>query len=314
MNNAKILYVHVTGVSSEVMKNLVLAGVRAVLWDARAYPDAVKSTPTLLLSAQERASKKQKVETTTVAEAAKAAVEDMNPLLGECPLLSVSKPKLLDVTSDDVKDISIILASRVTPQEVEHLLKITEANLTPIFVADAFGLNASCIIDWRQAISYRPEMGKKLLDPVPLKDYIPFDDIMKTPLHQAVNRFFKQAPPETWMMHRCLLEYVRIKGEWQEKWDVKEFVQTIQREYIASTSPTLQDHETLSESALQRLAQISTSEVAPICAVLGGLIGNEVVKALSGKGEPANNTLLATSTKAWTYLVKAKTSSGSQSS
>jgi hypothetical protein len=36
--------------------------------------------------------------------------------------------------------------------------------------------------------------------------------------------------------------------------------------------------------------KVSTSEVAPVCAVLGGIIGNEVIKAISVKGEPANNT------------------------
>jgi ubiquitin-like 1-activating enzyme E1 A len=29
-----------------------------------------------------------------------------------------------------------------------------------------------------------------------------------------------------------------------------------------------------------------------VCAVIGGILGNEVIKAISGKGEPANNILM----------------------
>ena len=47
-----------------------------------------------------------------------------------------------------------------------------------------------------------------------------------------------------------------------------------------------------SEDDLKRLAVIATAEVSPACAVLGGVLGNEVIKVISGKGEPANNVLL----------------------
>ena len=46
---------------------------------------------------------------------------------------------------------------------------------------------------------------------------------------------------------------------------------------------------------LETLAEIAQHpEVSPVCAVLGGMLGNEVIKALTGKGEPANNVMLFT--------------------
>jgi ubiquitin-like 1-activating enzyme E1 A len=55
---------------------------------------------------------------------------------------------------------------------------------------------------------------------------------------------------------------------------------------------------------------VATAEIAPVCSVLGGLVGNEIIKTLTGKGEPANNTLLfdGTSCKAYTFLIKATAS------
>jgi hypothetical protein len=45
-----------------------------------------------------------------------------------------------------------------------------------------------------------------------------------------------------------------------------------------------------------------------VCAVLGGMLGNEIIKVVSGKGEPANNTLLLDGNlcKTWTFLVQPK--------
>ena len=43
---------------------------------------------------------------------------------------------------------------------------------------------------------------------------------------------------------------------------------------------------------LSKLATTATAEVSLICAVLGGFLGNEVIKAISGEAEPSNNTVL----------------------
>jgi ubiquitin-like 1-activating enzyme E1 A len=66
--------------------------------------------------------------------------------------------------------------------------------------------------------------------------------------------------------------------------------------------------EMMTDADVNELVTSGMSQVAPVCAVLGGIVGNEVIKVISGKGEPANNTLLfdGGSCKAWTFLVKAK--------
>jgi ubiquitin-like 1-activating enzyme E1 A len=63
----------------------------------------------------------------------------------------------------------------------------------------------------------------------------------------------------------------------------------------------------LSKDALRGAADVATAEIAPVCSVLGGLVGNEIIKVVSGKGEPANNTILfdGSTCRAYTFLVKA---------
>ncbi|KAI5055103.1 hypothetical protein GOP47_0030248 [Adiantum capillus-veneris] len=43
------------------------------------------------------------------------------------------------------------------------------------------------------------------------------------------------------------------------------------------------------EKLLHRLLQVGERELPPVCAIVGGILGQEVLKALSGKGEPLKN-------------------------
>ena len=45
-----------------------------------------------------------------------------------------------------------------------------------------------------------------------------------------------------------------------------------------------------SETTLRLLFDTALSELSPVCAVLGGLIGQEITKAIAGKGQPICNS------------------------
>lgn len=294
-----------TGVSSEILKNLVLAGIRATICDNRSFPAAVSETPSFLLppsaTSSEPAAKKTKYE--TVGEALKPVVEELNLLLGECPIL---KKDVSELDESLLKEYPIVVASRIAPSEAKRLAKIITAAGNKFFVADCFGMYGASLVDLGEH-SFRPEVGKKLLDPKPLAHQIPVDKMLGTPLQDAVNRFHKQHPPPVWMRYRAILEYRDQVGKWPTSADAEDFANKT-KEWVQSTTPKLADHELFQEEALKALATVAGAEIAPVCAVLGGILGNEVIKAISGKGEPANNTVLfdGESCKAWTFLVKPK--------
>lgn len=175
-------------------------------------------------------------------------------------------------------------------------------------MVDSFGMYGASAFDLGKDHEYRPEKGKELLDPTTLKVHVPLETILtKVSLAEATNRFHKKAPPPAWILYRCILEYADQTNTWPSEATSQDFADKV-RAWIKKTSPSLLDHDLLTEKSLQGVAKVATSEVAPICSVLGGIIGNEVIKAISGKGEPANNTLLfdGLTCKAWTFLVKPK--------
>jgi ubiquitin-like 1-activating enzyme E1 A len=130
--------------------------------------------------------------------------------------------------------------------------------------------------------------------------------MVEVPLHKAINRFHKKGPPPTWIMYRSLLEYQRQSKQWLgddgDGGDDNANAKKIIQEFLKNEQVTMTDEE------LNDLVTAGMAQVAPVCAVLGGMVGNEIIKIISGKGEPANNTLLLDggACKAWTFLVKAK--------
>ncbi|CAM9955753.1 unnamed protein product, partial [Hapterophycus canaliculatus] len=48
------------------------------------------------------------------------------------------------------------------------------------------------------------------------------------------------------------------------------------------------------DTAAAALSSTATAEVSPVCAILGGILGQEVIKAISGKGAPACNCVALT--------------------
>lgn len=45
----------------------------------------------------------------------------------------------------------------------------------------------------------------------------------------------------------------------------------------------------IDEDVLRTMCACATAELTPVCAVLGGVLGNEIVKVITGKGEPICN-------------------------
>jgi ubiquitin-like 1-activating enzyme E1 A len=294
MQKAKILYIHVTGLSAEVIKNLVLAGISATLLDPRDASKLWEAPHFLTPPKKDDATKK------SVAQAVQPVIQELNPLLGTCPIVTKS---ISDLTEDDLKDYTAIVASRISSQDA---IRIASLSKSYVYLADCFGLYGAVAMDLKPDFQYRPEQGKAILDPVPLKPYVSLENILSTPLSQAVNRFHKKAP-RAWILHRCLLEYYQTKQAWpaeEEGEDNADFDKDVVLKFLKEEGIAEGDQEEIASL----VGTVGMAQVAPVCAVLGGLLGNEIIKAISGKGEPANNTLLFDGTlcKAWSFLVQPK--------
>lgn len=295
MMNSRVLYIHVTGVTAEIMKNLALAGIKATICDTRSATDM----PPHLFTPPHPA---KRAKYASVAHAVQPLVEEMNPLLGGCPIL---EKEVAELTQEDLEPFSVIVASQIPLEQAVRLAKIVTKFGSQFYLADCFGWNGAALMDLGKDLTYRPEQGKALLDPVPLSAYTSMEDLVQVPLNQCVNRFHK-TPPPVYLQYRCLLEYQARKGHFlgeaatSNDEDADDI--TLCSDYLKLQGVSLP------EETLSALAKAGMAQVVPVCAVMGGILGNEIIKVISGKGEPANNTILfdGQAGKAWTFLVQPK--------
>lgn len=286
ISTSKVLYIHLTQTSSEVLKNLVLAGVRPVLCDSRPYPEAILETPSFFVLHKD----KKRVRYSSVAHAMKESVEELNPLLGECEILETS---VSDITEDMLKGYSMVIASHIGKNESSRLAKATTSAGGSFFMVDCFGWDGAAVIDLGPEHTFRPEIkDKKLGDLQTLVPYIPTEEIWNVPIGDIIPvKRIDKTPPPVWIKYRAILEYQTKTKTWPSAEKADDFCMVVEK-WIAEEAPHLKDLDIFQPGALTKLALVATAEMAPICATLGGIIGNEVIKAISGKGEPSNNVLL----------------------
>ena len=286
MSNARVLYINLTGVTCEIMKNLVLAGVAAVVCDSRQYPAAVREMPCSFFHAKDMENDAS-AEHCTVAKSVQPKVEELNPLLAGRN--AIEERELADLPDEFFTQFDAIVASRLTVDEAKRismsLQKVDEGKL--FIVTDTFGFDGCAHLDFGVNHKFRKELGKdKLSDLMSVEPYVSMATMMDVPLAGAKGRWDKSVP-RILVLHRLLMDY------WSKADDKQDFV-TFAQGWLDSNklSPSVlsSDVQDCSLDALARIAQ--HPEVSPVCAVLGGVLGNEVIKSLTGKGEPANNIML----------------------
>lgn len=289
------------------MKNLVLAGVAAVVCDDRPYPEAVMEMPCSFFHAkdmekvmsssknndgedgdagtEEPDAKKARTTPTTVARAIKPKVEELNPLLSGRN--AIEERPLASLPDDYFTQFDAIVASRLTVAEAKRisssLQKSEDGKL--FIVTDTFGLDGCAHLDFGSSHTYRREVGKdKLSDLTKIEPYLSMSDMLDVPLAGVKGRFDKVVP-RILVLQRLLMDFW---GQSKNS-DLKEFAD-FATEWLSSNNLPNDGEDSLDLTQLAGIAR--HPEVSPVCAVLGGILGNEVIKAFTGKGEPANNVML----------------------
>lgn len=295
MASAKVLYINMSGISSEIMKNLILAGIRGAIADGRSYPDAVSETPSSFLPPHERLVEKKESDEPeakrqkkmSVAKAMQPHVLELNPLLEEC---EINEEEMDSIPDEYFSKFDIVIASKMSLEQAIRISNATTKADGKFYFVHSFGFYACALIDLGVNHTFRKETGKdKLSDVMKISPYLSLDDMTKKNLSDVKDRWHKSGPPMIYTKYRTILNFLEQKKEYPTEEIAAEFV-SLTKEFLKSQG--LEEGYIGSDDDLKDLAKTANAEVSPVCAVIGGVIGNEVIKAISGKGEPANNMLL----------------------
>jgi len=269
MRDSKVLLVGFRSLNAEVCKNLVLAGINHVSIMDNQTVELQDLGAHIFLEPQHIGKNR--------AEAALANIATLNPAAHLVAIEGTPASK----SDDFFKQFSVICATGCDLVDLYHLNKTCRENSNFFFAADTFGQMGYFFSDLKTYSYLKKVEGEA--DEVVTTNFTSFEDAM------AVKDWSKmKRTPLVYFGMFFLYHFKRQENrlpqphnpEDQSKLDT--LIDTILSEHNV-------DKSFINQEFRVSLANNAVAEVSPVCAILGGILGQEIIKVISGKEEALNN-------------------------
>lgn len=289
IGDSKVLFLGFGAVNVELCKNLVLAGFSATVCDCGCVT-------------QESLGHNFFVEDgdvgKNVASASAPGVRELNPFATvDAKCCGLSFASSAGAALELVGDHTIVVCERSTSDAGldECLARVDDAcrDIGAVFAYVSSGADgAVAFFDLGPAHSYVVESGtgetRKVSEPR-YSEFCTYRAMTATPW-AAVLAPKAKAPPAQFLLDRLDLLFSDAQTPTDDPPPKK-----ARRDFVAFANAELEKRGLggrLDDAALERHVVAKRAPLAPIAAILGGILGQEVVKAVSGKGEPTNNVFV----------------------
>ncbi|CAD7696785.1 unnamed protein product [Ostreobium quekettii] len=268
---SKVLLIGCSGLAAEVAKNIVLAGVGSLsLMDDT--PCSSGALGNFLIPANVDGSM-------SVASASVVTLQEMNPLVNvrACPGLGWSSE-----LAEGFREYDVIVQSGGNLAERQQLDEWCSENGIKFFTASVHGTVGYLFANLQShTFTLKEDKGKEASDMCVerTKTYPRLSAALCVPQ--------KNLPNKT----HCLYFILQVCAEFQRRLsrppaaaDIED-VKSLARRMAADGGLS----ERLYSERLLSLFVEGAGELAAVCAIVGGILGNEIVKVVSGRGEPLRN-------------------------
>lgn len=292
MRSSHVLFVGFRTLNAEVCKNIVLAGVSVTIQDDNVVEPADLGGNFFLTA--EALGKNR-------GEAAAPAVQELNPLVK----VGVMTKQARDLALEDLKPFSMVCVADGNMDTIVNLNAMCRALSIGFVSAWSFGWSATVFQDLGDTHTYLAKTitnklnadGEKVVAHEPREaSFCSLKDALSVSLKDVVEPQRKRRRTMTTRNSSlaigeqfCALQVLQSldaapgADTWAEP-AARELTETIMS--TQNISP-----EQLSEDAVVELVKGARlgAELSPTCAVVGGIIGQELLKGITGKDAPVNN-------------------------
>ncbi|ERL89128.1 SUMO-activating enzyme subunit 1 [Dendroctonus ponderosae] len=291
---ANILLIGVRGLGSEIAKNIMLSGINSlVILDDGEVTEEEPQTNFLIN--QDSIGMK-------IADAVLVKAQALNPLVkvsADTSDLATKDPKFFE-------GFTMIIATRIKTDLLMKIDKVCRANNVKLIFGDVFGSFGYSVSDFQEHDYYEDQLRlvskKRVLDAtetkpeketVNVKGQIVYPELNKVLIlpntKQSVDHIKKvKRRNEYFFLMLILLEFRNRQNRNPDIEHKEKDIALLQDIKIAVLDLYGFDHHKLNDV----LFELVFGEVVPVCAVLGGVIAQEVIKAVSQKEVPINNVFL----------------------
>lgn len=294
---AKVLLVGVRGLGAEVAKNIVLAGVRSLTLLDHTKVTKEDACSNFLLARSDVGKNR--------AECSRERTQLLNPMVD----VTADGEDVTNKPDDFFTNFDVVCALCCKPSELYRINKICSANKVKFYCGDVFGYYGYMFSDLGLH-EYAEDVQKKVPKPSPISgedgepaskkaktdemetvtvksssQFIRFKDAMEVDWKTLENLKKIKRTPSAYFVMKVLLQFMEKEGRRPEVSSVSEdskLLSTLKTEVlekIGVSKDTLDDEFTSKCFA----------ELSPVCAIVGGVLGQEIIKAVSHKDAPHNN-------------------------
>jgi ubiquitin-like 1-activating enzyme E1 A len=272
LSKAHILVSGLEGTVAEFCKNIVLAGVGSLtLMDDRPVTEESLSANFLIAPDQDVVSGK------SLAELCCDSLKDFNPMVR----VSVEKGDLSSFGGDFYNKFDVVVVSccSLTAKKSinEKCRKLSKR--IAFYSVDCRDSCGEIFVDL-QNFTYSK---KKVDETVECQlQYPSFEEAIAVPWKSLPKRMSK-----LYFAMRVIEMFEEAEGRNPGQTSIEDLPKVLKLRKQALEEHSLNE-SLIPDSLLERLLE-GTREFPPVCAIIGGILGQEVIKAISGKGDPFKN-------------------------
>ncbi|KAI0700044.1 hypothetical protein C8T65DRAFT_658511 [Cerioporus squamosus] len=284
MRNATILMVRLKGVATEAIKNIVLAGIgKLIVVD----PDEVaeQDLGAGFFFRDEDVGKKR-------VDAAKARIESLNPLVA---VETLSDPSVLDDNAFEslLAGVDMVCVTDVDRTTLIRLNDTCRRLGKPFYSGGTYGLLGYIFCDLLQHDYIAPDRSAQkdaAKDVRNTATYVPLRTALQHRWTGMTRRQTKEVNPAIPFSVLALWEYQATHaGSLPDDPMAAQELEEIANKLIGEAGVNKQVLPNIPRELVETLATTAAHELSPVCAVVGGLLAQDILKALAAREPPIAN-------------------------
>eukprot|EP00474_Spongospora_subterranea_P009600 CRZ10058.1 hypothetical protein [Spongospora subterranea] len=283
LRNSHVLIVNITAAHCEVAKNIVLAGIGSLtLLDDSVLEENEDISSHFMLNSSDVGKNK--------ADAVVPRIAELNPNVQVCAIsgnISSSPPSFFD-------DFTVISVAGCGLSAIKSLERIcsSSANGAALFLCGTINFNAFFFSFLHHHTFVMTEPGTNGASDVHKDvsvDYPTFSELFSAHFKDVSSGFGPRlkSSAQQFICIRLMFEFEEKFGRWPDLADMEVFV-----EFQRSMKSQGLDSLTLPDNVVQETLSCWRQEFAPSTAIIGGILGQEILKTISRKDAPLQNVTI----------------------
>lgn len=272
LSKVRVLVVGMSNVIAEICKNIVLAGIGSLTLMDDSFVGWDVESANFLIPVENLTNGRH-----SIATSCKESLEDFNPMVH----VSVEEGSLTQKPPEYLDDFDAVVIGRSSLSYRKHINALCRKrpHRVGFFTVDCRGSIGEIFVDL-QTHSYT--LKTKENEPQVLH-FCTLEEALAVPWHSLRKRTTK-----LFFAMRLLEEFEQANERTPGQVSSDDLTAALDlRKRLCELQGVPESW--ISEKLLDKLLDAGTRELPPVCAIMGGILGQELLKAMSGKGEPLKN-------------------------